>query len=373
MPELKCNNNDTASSVLEEDIRYLTQNVSEELSILAGSRILFTGGAGFLGYLFLHLLSQVGRDDGRECINLTVYENFSRGRKQWLDSLCKLSNFSLVEHDITQPIPESAPNFDYIIHAASIASPTYYRRFPIETIDANVNGLRYILNYALHRKEGENPVRKILFFSTSEIYGDPSPEFIPTPESYRGYVSCTGPRACYDESKRLGETLCVNFASQYNIPVVVARPFNNYGPGLGINDKRILPDLARNIFAEEDIVLFSDGTATRTFCYVADAISGYLKVLIRGKLGCQYNIGTETPEISMWDLASKVAQISSEIFEYEGRVVCRKSGDEAYLTDNPNRRCPDISRAKKELGFNPRVSLEEGLKRSLIWYKGNVA
>ena len=146
----------------------------------------------------------------------------------------------------------------------------------------------------------------LLYFSSSEIYGDPTPDNIPTPETYRGNVSCTGPRACYDEAKRFCETLCVNFTAQYGLPVKIARPFNNYGPGLKITDRRVLPDFARDIFAGRDIVLLSDGSPTRTFCYVADAIVGYYKVLVKGHRGESYNIGVESPEISITEVAERM-------------------------------------------------------------------
>ena len=361
----------TAAEIISSDIKAINRDAAQELDRLAGKEVLITGGAGFLGYLLVHLLAQIGDNDGREPINLTVYENFSRGRKLWLDKLAKRSNVKVIEHDITKPLPLHMPEFSYIIHAASIASPIYYRLNPIKTIDANINGLRNLLDYAKMRSDEQKPISGILFFSTSEIYGDPSSDAIPTVESYRGFVSCTGPRACYDESKRLGETLCVNFAQQYGLPIMIARPFNNYGPGLDIKDRRLLPDLARDIFSNRDIVLLSDGNATRTFCYVSDAITGYIKILINGRPGESYNIGTETPEISVSEFTSKVAIVARSLFGYDGRVVYKESEDKDYLTDNPNRRCPNINKARIELGYAPVVSLDDGVYRSLIWYKDN--
>jgi nucleoside-diphosphate-sugar epimerase len=223
----------------------------------------------------------------------------------------------------------------------------------------------------MREREESQPVEGMLFFSTSEIYGDPPPTNIPTPEDYRGFVSCTGPRACYDESKRLGETLCVNFKNQYGCRVVIARPFNNYGPGLDINDRRLLPDLARDIFQGRDVNLFSDGTATRTFCYISDAIAGYLKVLTHGISGESYNIGAESPEISVANFAKKVVEIGRHHFGYQGKVSRHVSDDPDYLKDNPNRRCPDIQKARVQLDFNPKMRLDEGILRSLEWYRGN--
>jgi len=267
-------------------------------------------------------------------------------------------------------LPSDIDDYQYIIHVASIASPTYYRRYPIETMDANVNGLRSLLEYSLKQQE-KKPVLGFLFYSTSEIYGDPTPENIPTPETYRGNVSCTGPRACYDESKIYGETLCVNFSNQHNIEIKIARPFNNYGPGLKISDKRILPDFANNVINNNDIIMLSDGKPTRTFCYIADAIIGYYKILIRGRTGESYNIGTETPEISMIDLANHVVSTAKELFGYQGIVVKQASSNKEYLVDNPNRRCPVIKKAREELGYDPKISIDEGIARALIWYKTN--
>jgi UDP-glucuronate decarboxylase len=361
----------SAEQVIQSDILSISHHSNENLNLLSGKELLITGGAGFLGYMFVHLLSQVGDIDGRSPIKLTVYENFSRGRKPWLDELAKRVNVTLIEHDVTKPLPKNAPRFDYIIHAASIASPIFYRKNPIETIDANINGLRHLLDYAKARTEQSDPISGLLFFSTSEIYGDPAPDAIPTEETYRGFVSCTGPRACYDESKRMGETLCVNFAQQYGVPVTIARPFNNYGPGLDINDRRLLPDLARDMLSGKNLILLSDGRATRTFCYISDAITGYIKILTKGRPGESYNIGTESPEINVRELADKVSEIGREMFTYKGEVVYKISDDKSYLTDNPNRRCPNIFKARNELGYEPQVTLDEGLRRSLLWYREN--
>jgi nucleoside-diphosphate-sugar epimerase len=238
-------------------------------------------------------------------------------------------------------------------------------------MDANVNGLRSLLDYCLLQQQKQKPVEGFLFFSSSEIYGDPTPENIPTPEDYKGYVSCTGPRACYDESKRYGETLCVNFAGRHGLPIKVARPFNNYGPGLKISDRRVIPDFVRDVLAGNDIVMLSDGSPRRTFCYVADAVAGYFKILILGKPGEAYNIGLEKPEISMKELAETIVVLSRELSGYQGKVVVQTSKDKDYLVDNPNRRCPRIEKAKQQLGYSPSISLQDGLKRSLIWYQGN--
>lgn len=362
----------TSQDVILEDLKYICKNLNEEFTSLCGKNLLITGGAGFLGYYLVQsILYWNEKEKNSKSIRLTVYDNYIRGVPSWLIKLKENNNLTLTKYDITDPLPLNIDDFHYIIHAASIASPTYYRKYPIETMDANVNGLRSLLEYCKQQKENGKPVEGFLFFSSSEVYGDPSHENIPTPETYYGYVSCTGPRACYDESKRYGETLCVNFARQYDLPVKIARPFNNYGPGLKITDKRVLPDFARDVLAGRDIVMLSDGSPTRTFCYVADAIIGYFKIMLRGRMGQAYNIGVEEPEISMLDLAEKVVKIAKDLFGYKGKVVHQPANDQDYLADNPNRRCPVIDKARKELEYNPSVLIEEGLRRSLIWYYDN--
>lgn len=364
-------NLNSAHDVVSRDLAYIRTGAEAAFDKLAGKAVLVTGGAGFLGYYLVQaILSRNGDVPADRRIRLTVYDNYIRGVPQWLKALSGNPDLTLVRHDITGPLPDAMPDFQYIIHAASIASPIYYRKHPIETMDANVNGLRRLLEYC-RRQPAEKAVEGFLFFSSSEIYGDPPPHRIPTDETYPGEVSCTGPRACYDESKRFGETLSVNFARQYGLPIKIVRPFNNYGPGLKITDRRVLPDFARNILNGEDIVLLSDGSPTRTFCYVADAVMGYFRVLVHGRPGEAYNIGVSTPEISMRELAEKVVGLGRDLFGYAGRVVRRQSGDESYLTDNPNRRCPIIEKARAEVGYSPGIELEEGLRRMLIWYGDN--
>jgi nucleoside-diphosphate-sugar epimerase len=355
--------------VIDEDLKHICSNLKEEFSSFAGKNLLITGGAGFLGYYLVQALLRWNEIVGKtQSVKVTVYDNYIRGIPHWLNALAGNGNLTVVKHDISQPLPENIGDFQYIIHAASIASPIYYRKYPIQTMDANVNGLRVLLEYFRQQKDRKKPIEGFLFFSSSEIYGDPSPENIPTPESYRGNVSCTGPRACYDEAKRYGETLCVNFARHYDLPVTIARPFNNYGPGLKITDRRVLTDFARDIFSGRDIVLLSNGSPTRTFCYVADAIVGYYKLLVKGRHGEAYNIGVEEPEISIADLAERVAHCARTLFGFNGQVVYQRSADQDYLVDNPNRRCPIIAKARTELGYHPSISLDEGLRRSLLWY-----
>jgi dTDP-glucose 4,6-dehydratase/UDP-glucuronate decarboxylase len=361
-----------ADEVLSADLAHLHTQLREELPALAGHRLLITGGAGFLGYYLVQTITHWNRRAGAaDRVDLTVWDNFFRGVPAWLARLEGTPGLRIGRVNLIEPLPADVEPFDWVIHAAGIASPSIYRKYPLETIDANINGLRNLLEWGRRQTDAGRPLRGFLFYSSSEIYGDPTPDAIPTPETYRGNVSCTGPRACYDESKRFGETLGTIYARYHGLPVTIARPFNNYGPGLKINDGRVIPDFARCILEGRDIVMHSDGAPTRTFCYGADAVAGYYKVLVRGRPGESYNIGVETPEVSMRELAGRLRDLGRELFGYAGLVVIAPSAEADYLVDNPNRRCPVIAKAREELGYAPGIDLDEGLRRSLMWYGGN--
>jgi UDP-glucuronate decarboxylase len=296
-------------------------------------------------------------------------DTFLLDKPKWLTDLAEahpdllhMQAFDISKDDLVS-IP-GAPEAGFVVHGASVASPTFYRKYPVETLDANIWGLRHILD--LYR--GRDTLKGLLFFSSSEIYGDPDPSAIPTPETYRGNVSCHGPRACYDESKRFGETLAWVYAQQFGMPITIARPFNNYGPGMRLGDKRLPADFALSVREGRDLVILSDGTPTRTFCYVADAVAGYLLCLLHGQYDF-FNIGIDKPEIMVRDLAEIYRRAGAKIFGYQGTVHYDKSEDPAYLEDNPNRRCPVIDKARDLLGYNPTILVEEGIERYLGYIK----
>ncbi len=356
-----------SNKILHEDMTYILGKLSDqEKEKISNSRILITGCGGFLGYYFMHFFNTFCRElEIREVIAL---DNFLTGTRDWLDEMAKGNErIRLYKFDIIKDDPGDIPGMDdvtHVIHAASIASPTFYRIYPLETIDANITGLRKLLDYY----SGKD-LSGMLFFSSSEIYGDPFPEFIPTSEDYNGNVATMGPRACYDEAKRFGETLCWVFGEK-GFPVSIARPFNNYGPGMNINDRRLPADFAKCVMENRDLVMYSDGKPTRTFCYIADAIAGYLKVLLHGKTDV-FNIGIDRPEISVLDFAGLFRDNARNIFDYNGDVKFDKPEDAEYMTDNPNRRCPDISKAKKILGYDPGIFVDEGIGRYLEFLKIN--
>lgn len=349
------------NEIIREDARWVVDRMGAALDPLRGTTFLVTGACGFLCSFVLDVCAELNSRGGKP-VRVLAVDNFASGLPERVAHLADRPEFKLITHDVSQPFDPGEP-VHWIWHGASVASPTFYRRFPLETIDVNVNGTRQFLELA--RKQPG--VRGMVFMSTSEIYGDPTPDSIPTPETYRGFVSCTGPRACYDESKRLGETLCSNYHRLYGTPIKVIRPFNVYGPGQRLDDKRILPDLMSAALKREPIVLHSDGRATRAFCYLRDGVWGMLHVLIGGEPGEAYNVGNDHEEIGMLDLAKRLVEVAGPpTIPIEHKL----SDDPHYLSDNPQRRCPDLAKMKRSFPWSPQVDLREGLSRCLRSYEG---
>jgi len=344
-------------TIIHQDAELIASTLAPELSLLNGSTLLVTGASGFLCSHFLETIAVYNETARPRCRVLAV-DNFKTGLPERLAWVAGRSDIELCRSDVSIGFQPAEP-VDWIIHGAGIASPPFYRRFPLETIDVNVNGTRHMLD--LLRRGG----RGMLLLSSSEIYGDPDPGHIPTPEDYRGFVSSTGPRACYDESKRLGETLAMTYHRLYGAPVKIVRPFNVYGPGQRLDDGRIIPSLISAAFYRRPIVLYSDGRATRSFCYIRDAIHGMLRVLLSPVAGEAFNVGNDE-EISIGDLARTAASLDGEpVLPIEFHT-----SDEAdYLCDNPQRRCPDLTKLRRLGGWEPQVKVREGLARTLQSYR----
>lgn len=349
------------TSIIREDARLLVVEMGETLKQLGGKTLLVAGASGFLCSYFLDAVAALN-DSNTEAAPCRVLalDNFQSGLPDRIEHLQGRPDFNFIRHDVSQPFqPEES--VDYIIHGASIASPTFYRQFPLETIDANVNGARNMLELATR-----GGAQSMVYISTSEIYGDPDPAFIPTAEDYRGFVSCTGPRACYDESKRLAETLCATYYSLHKTPIKVVRPFNVFGPGQRLDDKRIIPDLMSVALEQRPFVLYSDGRATRSLCYARDGVRAILYVLLSEADGEAFNIGNDMEEISMTGLTERMSEVAAPPrlpIEY------RVSNDPQYLTDNPQRRCPDLTKLRTHTPYTPEVGLTEGLTRTLQSYR----
>lgn len=348
--------------IIETNVRDIYLEIGGLLKSIEGSSFVISGGGGFLGSYFLDLLKFCNDNIFMEPVHIICIDNFITGLPDRISHLMGRRDFDIINASISKlgAIDQDA---DFIIHGASIASPTFYRRYPIETIETNVIGLKNLLEIGVKKK-----IKSFLYLSSSEVYGDPDESHIPTAEDYNGNVSFTGPRACYDESKRLGETLCVNYFQQYGCPIKTVRPFNIYGPGLKLTDRRVIPDFFCDAIKKNKIFVFSDGSPTRSFCYVTDAIEGFMRALLSDYNGEAFNIGNDKTEISIADLAEIIAKIVGGV-----EIEFIHSEEKNYLADNPKRRCPDLTKSRRLLNYNPKVGLEQGLKRLYEWYGGRKA
>ena len=347
-----------ASSYVPADISEIAERIKDRGAALSGRRILLSGGAGFLGGYFIETFRHLNAHSLAEPCRVVAVDNLITASNEGLAALGD-PNVQFVQHDVIRPLADPAFDepFDYVIHAAGIASPFYYRKFPLETLEVTTTGTRNLLELCLR-----NRPRAFLFFSSSEIYGDPDTKHVPTPESYRGNVSCTGPRACYDEAKRVGETLCTIFHQREGLATKTVRPFNVYGPGMRRTDYRVVPNFVSKILEGQPVSIYSEGRQTRTFCYIVDAITGFLQVLLDGVPGEAYNVGNPAPEVSMRQLVEELERVT-------GRPVASRFIEypDSYPADEPQRRCPDISKAAIQVNYAPRVSLQEGLQRFVRW------
>jgi UDP-glucuronate decarboxylase len=342
---------------LETDIEQIVAGLAGAEQGFAGKTIVFAGAGGFLGRYFTEVFRHLNAKVLDSPCKLIAIDNFITSPEPQLvgDSDPQIM---FLRHDVTQPLV-FGDKVDFVVQAAGIASPFYYRAYPLETLSVATTGTKNLLDLAT------NWHARFAFFSSSEIYGDPDSTHVPTPESYRGNVACLGPRACYDESKRLGETLCYIYHERFGTSTNQIRPFNVYGPGMQQTDYRVLPNFAGQIKAGRALNVYGSGAQTRTFCYVTDAITGFLLTMLRGVPGEAYNIGNPVPELSMLELVKQIEsllgrRVPHRIIEYP----------DSYPADEPARRCPDITKARLQLGFEPVVDLPVGLKRFLDWSDG---
>ncbi len=340
------------SNLLNTDIEDIIKNTKNIIKFFNGKKILITGGNGFLGKYFVEVFKEYNKFLSKP-MKIIVYDtNIKKNNNS-------SSNLIFIKKDVSKKF-NIKENVDIVIHAAGIASPFYYRKQPIETLDVAINGTRNCLDIARKNKS------KFIFFSSSEIYGDPDKLNVPTKESYRGNVSSLGPRACYDESKRLGETLCYIYNNYYNLHTNIIRPFNIYGPGMGQKDYRIFPNFISNILNNKKLNIYGSGNQTRTYCYISDAIEGFIRVICFGKTGEAYNIGNSRPEVSVKDVYKILKKIHNK--KIDANFI---DHPKSYPNDEPQRRCPNINKAKNDLNYKTKINLEKGLKRFLDWAKNN--
>ncbi len=341
--------------IVETDIREIANRLGDDVQLFADQAILVCGGAGFLGRYFTALFTYLNDEVLTQPCRIIVCDNQVTSEAQGFNSP-RPDGFQFLPRDIIHPFTIDEP-VDYIIQAAGIASPHYYRKYPLETLEVATLGTKHALLLG-----SRLALKGFLFFSSSEIYGDPDPQHVPTCESYRGNVSCHGPRACYDESKRLGETLCIIFHERYGVPAKIVRPFNVYGPGMPENDYRVLSNFASSIIGGRPLHVYGTGRQTRTFCYVTDALVGFIRTLLHGKPAQAYNIGSPSPEVSMLQLAQELETLTGRRLDIKLREY-----PDSYPADEPQRRCPDIGKARLHFNYQPQVNLQEGLKRFMDW------
>lgn len=326
---------------------------------LRNKAVLVTGGGGFLAaYLVKAILTASRARNMNTQVICVARRKISVEAR--LSACVGASDFSIFEHDISQPLPASFPRADYVIHAASQASPKYYGIDPVGTLMANSIGTMYLLQHAVSTQ-----AERFVFFSSGEVYGVPlNPEQMVGELDY-GYIDPMNVRSCYAESKRMGETMCAAWAQQYGLHASVVRPFHTYGPGMALDDGRVFADFVADVVACRDIVLKSDGLAQRPFCYITDATEGFLTVLLKGETAQAYNVANPRTDISMRDLAHTVAGLFPE--RGVGVRFDISPASNAYLKSHILRSCPSIEKIAR-LGWEPQIDVAEGFRRTILSY-----
>jgi UDP-glucuronate decarboxylase len=346
------------NSVIREDLAAILRH-DLPWSEMFGRTVVISGANGFLpAYMAETLLHLNEQQRGPAVTVVGLVRNLKKAGARFA-AYAGRSDLRLLQHDVCDPIDLAGPA-DLIVHAASQASPKYFGADPVGTLNANTLGTHHLLELA-RRKQSQ----AFLFFSSAEIYGAVDPSHIPTREDYAGWVSSTDVRSCYAESKRLGETMCASWSHQYKVPTRIVRPFHTYGPGMSLNDGRVFADFVADVVAGRNIVLKSDGSARRCFCYLADATAGFFAVLLRGRNGEAYNVGNDRAETSVRELAETLVAM----FPERGiQLICEHAPREpGYLVSAVARSCPDVSKIR-ELGWTPVTPIEEGFRRTVRSY-----
>ncbi|GCE46746.1 dTDP-glucose 4,6-dehydratase/UDP-glucuronate decarboxylase [Thermosporothrix hazakensis] len=308
-------------------------------------KVVVTGGAGFIGSHVCQRLLEEGHE-------VLCVDNLITGSTRNIEPLFPNNRFQFLNHDVTDPFEYEA---DAIFHLASPASPIGYLSHPIETIMVNSQGTYRMLELAKKHNA------RFLISSTSEIYGDPLVH--PQTEEYWGNVNSIGPRACYDESKRLGETLTMEYYRQYGLDVRIVRIFNTYGPNSQIHDGRMIPNFITQSLKNEALVIYGDGSKTRSICYVSDLVEGLMRAMFQpNTTGEVFNLGNPDEHT---------------VLEYAQAIIklCNASSSivyEASRVDDPERRKPNIDKARRVLGWEPKVGMEEGLKQTIEWFRTQI-
>ena len=340
--------------VIKKDIDFILDNLIG-VDKIKNKTFLITGANGMLpAYLVETLLSINNLYNDANIKVIAWVRNLKKAESKFID-LKSNHFFSILEKDVCETHDFDC-KIDYIIHAASQASPKYYNIDPVGTLSANILGTINLLNIA--RKQN---VDSFLFFSSGEVYGEVDEKQVPIKEDTFGYLNPINVRSCYAESKRMGENICISWYHQYGVKVKIVRPFHTYGPGMALDDGRVFADFVSNILQKRDIVLKSDGSARRAFCYVADATLGFLTTLLHGENGNVYNIGNPYQELSVLELAKILVDIKPEL---KLEVVFSENSNKDYLKSSIKINSPNVDKIKS-IGWTPTITAKEGFTRTI--------
>lgn len=313
-----------------------------------GKRVLIAGGAGFIGANLCRRLVGEGND-------VLCLDNLQTGRLENLRGLANLGNFRFMRHDVNEPFPaEILGRVDRVYNLACPASPAHYQRDKAKTLLTNVLGAKNALDYALKSDQA-----RILQASTSEVYGDPTVH--PQVESYVGHVNPVGPRACYDEGKRAAETLFFAYREKYGLPVRIARIFNTYGPGMSADDGRVVSNFIVQALRGEPLTIYGNGSQTRSFCFVSDLVEGLIRLMEMPPADFTGPVNLGNPnEFTIGELAERIRE------KFGGGIRIETL---PLPVDDPKMRRPDIALARKTLAWEPRVELEEGIEKTVEYFR----
>ncbi len=320
-----------------------------------GKTVLISGAGGFLpAYMVKTLLHSNDKNRSKLKV-LGIVRNKEKALARFSEYIGR-NDIRFIVHDVCEPVSIDQ-KIDYIIHAASNASPKYYGKDPAGTLSANILGTYNLLQLAREKKaEG------FLFFSSGEVYGEVDEHCMFIREDGYGYVDPINVRSCYAESKRMGENMCVSWFHQYGVPAKIVRPFHTYGPGISLDDGRVFADFIADIVYNRNIIMKSDGSAVRAFCYLADAAAGFFTVLLKGHNGEAYNVGNDKGAISIKDLANMLVSLFPE--KKLSVIRAERVGNTGYLKSKITRSCPEISKIRL-LGWEPQFQIEDGFKRTI--------
>lgn len=343
------------------------QNIRNLNLDFSGKTVVVIGCAGFLGRIFLSYFDYLNKELffnlNLPPVNVVGYDNFIVGESNFAE-YDDNKHINIYHCDIIKTQPQNGlkhdEKVDFVLALQGIAEPRVYQRFPKETYRVSSVGTENTLEFAKERE-----AKAILTFSSSEVYNTPPPHEIPTKESYDGACPTMGSRSCYDIGKQFLEMVCHTYFTQDALPITIVRPFNIYSNS-NKKDTRVLPNFIKSVFANEDLKVYGVPTNTRTFCHIIDGIQGFIRALLIGRRGAVYNIGNDNPEINMYDLACLVKKVSN--YAGEVKVIPYPSN---YPSTEPKRRCPDITKARTELKYNPTISLEQGITKFYNWAKEN--